>query len=72
MIGDLKEDSNKQINEVRKSIQNLQRKIVSWKRNSSRKCKLLKNNQVMLEMKTSINHTKITVDSIISRQDQRE
>jgi hypothetical protein len=39
MISDLKEDSNKQIDELRKSIEDLDKKA-TWKRNSTRKWKL--------------------------------
>jgi hypothetical protein len=37
MISDLKEDTNKQKNEVRKSIQHLDIKTAIWKRNTAKK-----------------------------------
>jgi hypothetical protein len=40
MISYLKENSNKQINAVRKSIKNLDEKVNKWKRNLARKWKL--------------------------------
>jgi hypothetical protein len=49
MISDLKEYSNKQANEVMKSIQDLDKKV-------SKAMKIMKNKQVeMLKIKTSIN-----------------
>jgi peptidoglycan hydrolase CwlO-like protein len=57
MISDLKEDSAKQINEIRKSIQDLDKKVSNIEEKFSKEMKTMKNNQVeILEMKTSINH----------------
>jgi predicted nucleic acid-binding Zn-ribbon protein len=56
MISDLKEDSAKQINEIRKSIQDLDKKVSNIEEKFSKEMKTMKNNQVeILEMKTSIN-----------------
>jgi hypothetical protein len=51
----LSETSNKQISEVRKSIQDLDKKVSIMKEKFSKEMEIMKNNQVeMLEMKTSL------------------
>jgi predicted nucleic acid-binding Zn-ribbon protein len=73
MTKDLKEDPSKQINEVKKSIQNLDKKVSIMEEKFSKEMEIIKNNQLeILEMKTSINQIQATIDSIISRQYQTE
>jgi peptidoglycan hydrolase CwlO-like protein len=63
MISDLKEDSNKEINEVRKSIQNLDKKVSNIEKKFNKEMEIIKSNQVeMSKMKTSLNQIKTTVD----------
>jgi septal ring factor EnvC (AmiA/AmiB activator) len=67
IIKDLKEDSNKQINKVMKSIQESKqhgREIQQGNGN----IRITE----MLEMETSINQIQTTMDSIVRRQDQTE
>jgi hypothetical protein len=53
MIRDLKEDSNKQLNKVRKSIQDIDKKASNMEEKFSKEMVIMKNSQVeMLEMKT--------------------
>jgi predicted patatin/cPLA2 family phospholipase len=69
MIRDFKEDSNKQINKVRKSIPDLEKTVNIMEKKFSKEMEIMKNNQVeTLEMKTSIKQIQITMDNIISRQ----
>jgi hypothetical protein len=61
MITDLKEDTNKQINEIRKPIQNLDKKFSNIEEKFHKKMEIIKNKQVeMLEIKkinqSNINH----------------
>jgi hypothetical protein len=53
MIRDIKEDSNKQINEIRKSVQDLDKTVNNMEEKFSREMEIVKNNQV--EMKTLMN-----------------
>jgi hypothetical protein len=54
MISNLKKDSNEQINEVRKPIQDLDKKISNIKEKLSKEMEIMKNKLVeMLEMTTS-------------------
>jgi hypothetical protein len=56
IISDLKENSHKQINEVRKSIQDPDQKVSIKEEKFNKEMEIMKNNQVeLLEMKTSIN-----------------
>jgi predicted nucleic acid-binding Zn-ribbon protein len=72
MVNDLKEDSNKQINELKISIQDLEKKVSNMQEKFSKEMEIMKKKVEMLEMKTSKqdNNTPPTVDSIICRQDQ--
>jgi hypothetical protein len=45
MIRNLKEDSNKQISEVRKSTQNLNKKVSNMEEKFSKEMEIMKNNQ---------------------------
>jgi hypothetical protein len=74
MISDFKEDSNKQKNEIRKSIQEVDKKVRNTEGTKfSKEMEIKKNNQhEMLEMQTSRNQMLTTVNSIISRQAQTE
>jgi hypothetical protein len=49
MISKLKEDSNKQINEVRKSIQYLDKKVSNIEEKFSQEMTIMKNNQVKMQ-----------------------
>jgi predicted nucleic acid-binding Zn-ribbon protein len=70
MIRDLKEHSNKQINEVRKSIQDLYKKVSTIEEKFNHKMEIMKKNQIeILEIKTLMNQIETTMDSIIRRQD---
>jgi hypothetical protein len=52
LINNFKEDSNKQINEVRKLIQQLDKKINNMEDKFKKEMKIMKNNKVKtLEMK---------------------
>jgi hypothetical protein len=54
IISEQKEDSNKEINEVRKLIQDLDKKVSNTEKEFSNKMEIMENNQVeMLKMKTS-------------------
>jgi hypothetical protein len=56
VISDLKEDSNKQTNKVRKSIQGLIKKVSNMEEKFSKETEIMNHNQVQkLEMKTSVN-----------------
>jgi hypothetical protein len=58
MIRDLKEDSNKQINKVKKPIQDLDKKVSTMEEKFNKEMEIMKKNQVqMLEIKASINQT---------------
>jgi hypothetical protein len=60
MINDLKEDSNKQMNEVKKLIQDLDRKSAIWMRNSAKKTE---KTPEILEMKNLTNQNKNLIES---------
>jgi hypothetical protein len=69
----LKEETNKQINEVRKSIQNQDKKVNNREGKFNKEMEIMNNNQVeILEMKTLINQIQTTLDSMINRQDQKK
>jgi predicted nucleic acid-binding Zn-ribbon protein len=71
MIRDHKEDSNKQINEVGKSIQDLDKNVITMEEKVNNEMEIMKKNQVeMLGTKNSINQIQTSVDTIISRQNQ--
>jgi hypothetical protein len=58
MIRDLKEDSNKQIDEVMKSIQDLDKKVRYMEKKFSKVMEIMKINQIeMLEIKTTVTRT---------------
>jgi predicted nucleic acid-binding Zn-ribbon protein len=70
VIRDLKLDTNKQINKLRKSIQDLDKKVSIIPEKFSKEMKIMKNNQVeILGMKISINQIQTTM---VGRQDQIE
>lgn len=86
MFNNFKGDSNKQMSQVRKSIQDLDQKVSGGDQNVSKtdeKCKntggkfnkeitILENNQTqVLKMKESINHKK-QMENIINRQAEAE
>jgi thiaminase len=59
VINDIKEDSNKQINEVKKTIQDLDKKGNNMEEKFSKEMEITKEKQVeILEMKTSISQTR--------------
>jgi Fic family protein len=65
--------SNKQINEVRKSIQDLDNKVSNVEKKFSKEVEIMKNSHVeMLEISPPINQIKTIMDSIINKQDQTE
>jgi chromosome segregation ATPase len=58
---------------VKKSIQDLDKKVNIMEEKFSKEMKIMKNNQVeMLKMKTSINQIQAAIDSTTSGQDQTE
>jgi uncharacterized coiled-coil DUF342 family protein len=59
MISDLKENSHKQINEIRTPIQDLNKQVTNMEEKFSKGMEIMKNSQVeILEIKTSINQIK--------------
>jgi signal transduction histidine kinase len=73
MISDIKEDTNKQINEMRKSIHDLHKKSSNMDETFNKGLEIMNKIQVeMLVMKTSINQIKNTVERILRGQDQAE
>jgi hypothetical protein len=72
LIRDHKVDKNKQVNEVNKPIQDLDKKVNIMEEEFSKQMEIKEKIHVeMLEMKTSIKEMHITMDSI-SRQNQAE
>jgi molybdopterin converting factor small subunit len=70
MFSDLKEESNKQVNEDKKLIQDLDKKVSNMEKKFSKEIEVMKNNKVeMLEKKMSIKQIQTTMDRIINRQD---
>jgi hypothetical protein len=67
VINDLNADSNKEKNEVRKSIQDLTKTLATWMRSSTKKLRFWGEKKKMLKMKTLINQLKKKSRSIISR-----
>jgi hypothetical protein len=73
MIRDLKEDTNKHKDEIRKSIQDLDKKVSIMEEKFNKEMEIMKNNQVeMLRIKQQLNQVQTRMDSSISRQDQTE
>jgi hypothetical protein len=71
MINDFKEDSNISLNEVRRSIADLDNKVTNMGEKFSKETKIVKNKQAeKLERKSSINQIDNIIDNMISRQDQ--
>jgi DNA-binding ferritin-like protein len=68
MISDLKEDSNKQINEVRKSIQDLNKKVSNVEEKFSKEMEIMGGGNPSRNVRNeNSNKSKPTMDSIISR-----
>jgi septal ring factor EnvC (AmiA/AmiB activator) len=73
MFSDLKEDSNQQINKVKKSIQDLDKKDSNMEEKFSKEMEIMKNYQEeILEIEASRTQIQTKVDSITRRQDQIE